>query len=133
MKKGSGLEPFVLTEKFKEVLWRSLLCLTDLSGKKNTQNIDLIFENIILGHKYTIIDYEWSLDFPVPIEYIMFRSVFTFMYVKNHNSLIQRDLFSFLGFSEKEREIYMKMEENFQKYVTRNAHPLSYVYDKNKG
>lgn len=45
-------------------------------------NIDLIFENIILGDKYTIIDYEWSLDFPVPIEYIMFRSVFTFMYVK---------------------------------------------------
>ena len=58
-----------------------LLCLTDL-WQENTQIFDLIFENVILGDKYTIIDYEWSLDFPVPIEYIMFRSVFTFMYVK---------------------------------------------------
>lgn len=131
VKKGSGLKPFVMTEKFKEVFGD--ITLPDGLMAREYSNIDLIFENIILGDKYTIIDYEWSLDFPVPIEYIMFRSVFTFMYVKNHNSLIQRDLFSFLGFSEKEREIYMKMEENFQKYVTINAHPLSYVYDKIRG
>lgn len=35
VKKGSGLEPFVMTEKFKEVL-EILLCLTDL-WQENTQ------------------------------------------------------------------------------------------------
>ena len=56
-----------------------------------------------------------AFGFPVPVEYIMFRSVFTFMYAKNHNNLIQNDLFSFLGFSERDKEIYSEMEKNFQK------------------
>ena len=131
VKKGSGLKPFVMTEKFKEVFGD--VTLPDGLMAREYSNIDLIFENVILGDKYTIIDYEWSFGFPVPVEYIMFRSVFTFMYAKNHNNLIQKDLFSFLGFSERDKEIYSEMEKNFQKYVTPNAYPLSYIYDKIRG
>ena len=131
VKKGSGLKPFVMTEKFKEVFGD--VTLPDGLMAREYSNIDLIFENVILGDKYTIIDYEWSFDFPVPIEYVMFRSVFTFLYAKNHNNLIKKGLFSFLGFSEKDKEIYIEMEKKFQKYVTQNAYPLSYIYDKIRG
>lgn len=82
-----------MTEKFKEVFGD--VTLPDGLMAREYSNIDLIFENVILGDKYTIIDYEWSFGFPVPVEYIMFRSVFTFMYAKITIILYKKIYFRF--------------------------------------
>lgn len=128
---GKGLKPFVKTEKFKEVFGD--VSLPEGLRARDFSNIDLVFENILLGKKKFIIDYEWSFDFPVPVEYIMFRSVFTFLYARKHTSLIEKDLLAFLGFSENEKAVYSQMEENFQKFVFKNSVPLSSVYDRTRG
>lgn len=43
-------------------------------------NIDAIFENfIIIDHeRYINIDYEWTFDFPVPIDFIKYRTLLYF-------------------------------------------------------
>ena len=38
-------------------------------------NIDLILNNVYLGEKYTIIDPEWIFDFPVPTDFIIWRTL----------------------------------------------------------
>lgn len=40
--------------------------------------IDLNFDNILLeNNKIHIIDYEWTFNFPIPFEYIIFRAIYT--------------------------------------------------------
>ncbi len=51
-------------------------------------NIDLIYSNIIVkDDEFYIIDYEWVFDFELPIDYILFRNIYsdikTFDYVKH--------------------------------------------------
>lgn len=45
-------------------------------------NIDLIYSNIIGDDQPMVIDYEWVTDFPVPVEFIVWRGLF-YLYLKN--------------------------------------------------
>ncbi len=80
--------------------------------------IDLIFDNIIIdkaGNKY-LVDYEWTWDFPIPVDFVIFRSVYTFLhYMKlrgfNISKLYKK--FSYL-FQDK----FIRAEYNFLKYVS---------------
>ena len=38
-------------------------------------DIDLIFANIMVqGNTWTVIDYEWTFDFPVPVDFLLWRA-----------------------------------------------------------
>ena len=40
-------------------------------------NIDMIFSNIILrGDVWSFIDYEWTFDFPIPIDFVLYRAFY---------------------------------------------------------
>ena len=62
-------------------------------------NIDLIYSNIIIkDDEFYIIDYEWVFDFELPINYILFRNIYsdikTFDYIKHyfHETYINMEL-----------------------------------------
>lgn len=82
-------------------------------------NIDLIPQNIIVTPKeeWVMIDPEWTFDFPIPVDFVLYRAVF---YLRDsHPDLRQTltkagiDLWT-LGGIRAERSRYLRMEENFQ-------------------
>ncbi|MCR4693914.1 MAG: hypothetical protein K5773_01140 [Pseudobutyrivibrio sp.] len=81
-------------------------------------DIDLIFDNIIKTSRgWEIIDYEWTFDFLIPINYVLYRAV---KFSDLPSNLVE--------IPDAEREMYEKMEEHFQsKYCfkgVKNLHEL---------
>lgn len=84
-------------------------------------NVDEILDNFLLTDDgLTLIDYEWVFDFPVPIRYIQFRTVYYF-YVKNHSILSQTaDEQAYLNrfnCPPEEVALWKRVDDHFQQYV----------------
>lgn len=93
-------------------------------------NIDLICENILLaGEEGTVIDYEWSFDFPIPVNYLLYRNIFYLTEHAGREYLHLYDLCAEAGISEEEIAAYRRMEEHFQRYVCRDHVPVRDLYD----
>lgn len=94
-------------------------------------NLDGILGNFLEQErgKLCSIDYEWIVDFPVPVKFLDFRAVF-YLYIENEKYLdyrISREQFiQKFGFSESEVEAYTLMESNFQHVVC--GKDMAYVY-----
>lgn len=98
-------------------------------------NIDLIFENIILNNDvkssvesmdWTIIDYEWVFEFPIPIDFIIYRALYYYIHGNTkREKLIELNLFMLLGITEDEKLVFEQMENNFQRYVAGSKYTLS--------
>lgn len=96
-------------------------------------NIDSNFDNIIIkDNGLFCLDYEWVFDFPVPIEYIIYRALLYF-YNKYHvyftNNITQESFISRFGYLIETQKIYWSMEDNFQQYV--QGINRSYIYTNN--
>ena len=92
-------------------------------------DIDLIFENLIRGEdrKWTVIDYEWTFDFLIPIKYLYYRASLFFTLDRQDSwseSGLLKKLFSFFEISRKEERLFAAMEEHFQKTVAGNEEGL---------
>ncbi len=95
-------QQFQCTPEFAEVFGEVSLPQGVLAAK--FLDIDLIFENVIKTDKgWEIIDYEWTFDFPIPINYLLYRGV-VFGGLTASNVQIP----------DEEKPIYQKMEEHFQ-------------------
>lgn len=74
-------------------------------------DIDLIFSNIIVNDGWNVLDYEWSFDFPIPVDYIIYRAL------SNTRELYDLDLFGKYGISGGMLIEFKQMEERFGNYV----------------
>jgi len=94
-------------------------------------NIDLTFNNVISddSKNYTIIDYEWVFDFPIPVEYIIYRNS-----ILIKSLFPNEDEFELSGISKTDSQVFDKMEDNFQKFVHGNNGGIysRYIVDNNK-
>ncbi|MDR3593430.1 hypothetical protein, partial [Clostridium sp.] len=109
-------ENFQITKEFIEVFGKVELQPTLLCSKVN--NIDLIFDNIIINDKWNMIDYEWTYNFLVPINYIIYRAINVYIAgSQKRNELTSLGIYKILGITNKEIEAYEVMEQNFQKHV----------------
>ena len=114
--------PFEMTDAFREVFGEpakgALLSRTVCSA---AADIDLILPNILAGEDGTwhVIDYEWTFFFPVPQNFIIYRTLF-FLNHENpqRKELSMERLLKMADISVEEAEVYAQMEEAFQRYVT---------------
>ena len=65
-------------------------------------------------------DYEWVFNFPIPYEFVIYRSVIVFynkygMYFSKN--LSRKNLLIQLGIQADNIDIYDTMEKNFQEYI----------------
>ncbi len=88
---------------------------------------DLAFDNIMVqGDKWTIIDYEWTVEKEVLLKETAFRAVQCYLSqdpgraVLDLNRILQE-----LGITETEAEEYREKEKEFQDYVTGNTKAMS--------
>lgn len=121
---------FELTEQFKEVFGD---CYKETEGIKSfpVSNIDMLFENIVIqDERWILLDYEWTFMMPVPIDYILFRTI-NYYESPVRNTLINSkyDLYELFGIKREMIPVYVKMEENFQKYILKGNKPLWQMYE----
>jgi hypothetical protein len=125
--KKNHLEILPLSKKF--------LSIFSLSQQENNFKeksiacgcIDLNFNNIFfdsLTNKYSLIDYEWTFNFPIPYKYICFRTLlyfYTNFYDNRPNNFIPIQFFlDFLKITPEMENKYLNFEYNFQIYVCGN-------------
>lgn len=119
--------PFVYTEKFIQIFGQDpKFDLSNMPALENP-NIDLIADNIILNEVINVIDYEWIFNFPIPISFILFRSLL-------HNEAINelpiekvQEIYSYCEVSQEMFKHYLKMEINFQKYISSDEHKMAEI------
>lgn len=92
-------------------------------------DVDLIVQNVIIvNDNLTIIDYEWTFGFPIPVNYIIYRSIVFFFRGPrgsfNYNRLYQTKLFDIYGIDDEQCTAFAKMETNFQKFICGSYFPL---------
>lgn len=126
------LKDFQVTDRFVEVFGEFPKSTEGLKSFE-VSNIDTIFDNFVMqGDKWYCIDFEWVFDFPIPVDYMAFRTLF-FYYNKNSMYLDKKvSLEEFLqrfGISGEDCELYMNMEDNFQQYA--HGKNREYIYLRN--
>ncbi|CAH1209253.1 hypothetical protein PAECIP111892_03183 [Paenibacillus auburnensis] len=102
-----------------------------LEGLKSfiTPNVDLNFDNIFIleDQEFKVLDYEWVLNFPVPVEFVAFRAINTFYYA-HYSSLVNfvdiSELFNVFEISDERIEHYTKMSIAFADFVGTNQATL---------
>ena len=119
---------FEITEGFREVFGEPELPEGTICAPFS--NIDLVCGNILLtGEKWTAIDYEWSFDFPIPVNFILYRIIFYFTdHADRGEEFKPFDFYGKMGITEAERLAYEAMETSFQKYVCRRHTPIRDLY-----
>lgn len=117
-------ENFVQTDAFFEVFGKVSLPEGLRCGK--VTNIDMIPANIIMqGGLGTIIDYEWTFDFPVPVNFVIYRILHYYIEgAADRHVLRDQGLFSLMDIGEGEIFAYEEMEAHFQDYILGNMTPL---------
>ncbi len=81
---------------------------------------DLIFANILVdGDRFTVIDYEWTVEKQVPSAEIAFRAIYCYILEEEKRNKVNLDLIlNKLGINQSSAEEYQQKEISFQKQVT---------------
>ena len=127
---GENTKPFVPEEEFYEVfgtpeLWGAECCqawehILEQGKAYAVSNIDGLFENMMVTEDGTYcLDYEWVFDFPVPLSFLKYRTLYYFhrQYQSIMDGISIEDFLDEFAISVPEMHLYQAMEAEFQKYV----------------
>lgn len=121
IRNGCDSKPFQMTEGFQSV-FGAISDIQALEGTvcSETADIDLILPNILEAEDGTwhVIDYEWTFFFPVPHNFIIYRTLF-FLHQENPRlePLSMEHLLRLAQITPREAAVYAQMEQAFQQYV----------------
>ena len=89
-------------------------------------NLDMNFDNVFLvsGGQYMLIDYEWVFGFPVPLDYIIFRSLISNAAYGGYSPEDQKRILAGISITAEKEAAFWEMEEAFQQYVSRKEDKL---------
>lgn len=131
IRKAYKPEAFVVSEEFCNVFGNVNLDSNIIAGRN--VDIDLTFSNVLVKNEsWVIIDYEWTFDFLIPINYILWRAIREYMnYTGARGLLSETELFRHINISDQEKLEYEKMEQHFQDaYCYRNVKNLYGMQEK---
>ncbi len=119
---------FTVTEAFREVFGDT--APAGVLDCAPCTDIDLLCENIyVQDQEWTAIDYEWSFDFPVPANYLLYRMILHFTDHANRGEEFRRfDFMGKMGISAQEQAVYDAMESHFQQYILAGHVPVQSLY-----
>lgn len=129
IKKYSSTEMFEKTNEFVQMFGDFDFPQETKCGKFN--NLDYGFANVIISeNRQTLIDYEWTMDFPIPLEFLLYRALHYYVYTCPESvALVKNGIFEDLGFDEENIEKYLKMEQNFQNYISSGKVSLGELHE----
>ncbi len=121
------IEPFTLSNDFEEIFGHTDL----LVGQPaiTIADIDIYFPNIIINDLWHLIDYEWTFFFPIPLEYIFYRSLLNFGCTEERRlKIVDWNVYEKYGLTPEKQALYMAMEMSFQKHVRGDGFSLFEEY-----
>ena len=106
-------------EGFYELFDRYLK-LISFGEEEAVCDYDLIFANILVdGDKWTVIDYEWTMEKQIPAKEIAFRAVYCYVLEEEKRNKLNLDyIIGRLGITPAQADEYREKELKFQKSVT---------------
>lgn len=130
MCRGAATDEFVITDEFKKVFGD-----VQFSNEMKTfsvSNIDMVFGNIVLvDNVWKILDYEWCFDFPIPVDYVLYRALHYYVYGRDgHEKLVEKGIFKLLGTGADNISEFEQMEVMFQKYIEGKNVPVRELYQE---
>ncbi|MBD5464409.1 MAG: hypothetical protein HDR22_01035 [Lachnospiraceae bacterium] len=118
-------QPFQVTEEFTKVFGLGGVELG--KGQEEAMmalpvtDIDMVCQNVLLGEQVTLIDYEWTFDFPIPIDYLIYRVLFCYLEQKDRRKSEcfdnHFDFYGEMGISPERKKLFEQMETHFQNYA----------------
>lgn len=127
--KCRGQQEFCMSEEFREVFGD--VKLPDGLMAASASDIDMILSNILVDGDggWTLIDYEWSFHFPIPLRFILYRCIRYYAdTTEARRKLCAERFYRSAGITEQELLAYEEMEEAFQAYVLDGHVPLRSLY-----
>ncbi|MCF0145020.1 MAG: glycosyltransferase, partial [Eubacterium sp.] len=124
-------EPFEKTEDFVRVFGDA--DLPDGLSASRDGNIDLLLHNVLLPDSSktedgTVIDYEWTFDFPVPVRFVLYRILYyRFVHLGMSEDPAARKWYARFGISESEQSSFENMERCFQQYILGTRHTIDEI------
>lgn len=126
--------PFEMTEDFKRIFGE---LYPQRAYSLRITNVDYIFHNIkYIDKRFVTFDYEWVFRFPIPHEYVKWRSCDQLYYKYQMYLNTQISYLNFMerhGFCNKDVSIYRNMERSFVEYVTGEEQREIYTRNYCKG
>ncbi len=94
-------------------------------------DVDLVPANILQTQDGEfILDTEWTFDFPVPADYVVYRFLWYYLKTDPKRMVIPSDqVFEKAGIPKERMEIFGQMESRFQAALTRDFVPMREMYD----
>ncbi len=123
-----GQESFCMTEEFKKV-FGDVRGLETMAAVSNA-NIDMVCQNVMMEtDRWTMIDYEWTFFFPVPLSFLVYRVLHYYLETHGKRSILDKEaLYAWAGITKEQRTIFHEMEHHFQKYLTSDHVPMREMY-----
>ncbi len=122
-------EAFVMTPEFRQVFGEA-----DLFSEQaiSVADVDLIFSNLLQTKDgcFHVLDYEWTFFFPVPVGFILYRALHYYLEKAPMRRKIreQLDFYEEFGITKEQQEIYKRMEQKFQTYISAGSVSLGSLY-----
>ncbi len=133
---GGHLADFAFTGAFEEIFGISAedpeAEILRRMKSPAVSNIDSILSNFIRQPDGSLVclDYEWVFDFPVPAEYLIYRTVFYYYSENVHYIRVSEpELWAEFGLDEEQVNLFRKMDDHFQQYV--HGKDRKYMYTAN--
>ena len=119
--------PFAVTPEFTQLFGVDEYPFEDMTLP--ISDLDMVMSNILVDRKgtMTLTDYEWTVQFPVPVRFILYRIVHYF-HAKAVRDMVGEDFLRSMGFSGEEISLFAKMEASWQSYVSEGHVPLRELY-----
>ena len=123
----TAIRDFWATREFAEVFG-----VTSLPGELKSMEItdvDMVFSNLIFLNGWNIIDYEWSFEFPIPVDFVIFRAISYFLSSfgvnepEDFNGIYQK-----VGIDADLIGIFYEMEQAFQRHIAGRHISLAGMY-----
>ncbi|MCC8044636.1 MAG: glycosyltransferase [Clostridiales bacterium] len=90
-------------------------------------DIDMVLNNIIeQDGSWKLIDYEWTFNFPVPAEFIIYRLLHYYFAANQKRAVLKEK--DYLSLSEEDLRMFRKMEAQFQQYINGSHSPMEKLY-----
>lgn len=130
VRKAGSSQKFYVTPEFEQVFGPVLL--PDGLTSAAVTDIDMVAGNAICrGQGWIHMDYEWSFDFPIPVNYVIYRIIQNYLYGNVERKALNKELlYKRAGLTEQEIAQYTEMEVSFQHYITGDHVPLRYLYEE---
>jgi hypothetical protein len=132
IKQAGETKPFALSDEFVQVFGN--VKEAELSGQLclGISDVDMVLGNFIVNQDdtWTLIDYEWCFEFPVPVHFLQYRMLHYYVESAGFRQCLDLEsLYEKAGIRMEERAVYEQMERSFQQYIDGGHVPVRSLYE----